>query len=217
MDHPRACGEQAKATIVHHVKHGSPPRVRGTGESSAAIMSSTGITPARAGNRGRHGPHVWGVRDHPRACGEQRNIKRFRHFLEGSPPRVRGTESALLVPYSDYRITPARAGNSWTAPGRIGRSRDHPRACGEQKNEYILRLAKLGSPPRVRGTDYNKKGGTKGDDITPARAGNRYRRPVCGGIWRDHPRACGEQFCLLICKLGGGGSPPRVRGTVHGV
>ena len=49
-DHPRVCGEQRYIVGRRSRPAGSPPRVRGTGESSAAIMSSTGITPACAGN-----------------------------------------------------------------------------------------------------------------------------------------------------------------------
>ena len=90
-DHPRVCGEQAKATIVHHVKHGSPPRVRGTVASVIAMAGDERITPACAGNRWLRSRWTRYPPDHPRVCGEQRDLLLLHNAHRGSPPRVRGT------------------------------------------------------------------------------------------------------------------------------
>ncbi len=112
------------------------------------------------------------------------------------------------------RITPARAGNSLLWIQRGSKSKDHPRACGEQPWCEAWRMLKGGSPPRVRGTAPRTEAAPRTEGITPARAGNRpdawERRRT---LW-DHPRACGEQNSLLYYRIALAGSPPRVRGTV---
>ena len=70
-------------------------------------------------------------------------------------------------------ITPACAGNSWTLPGSIDRSRDHPRVCGEQDLGYSVPIPGGGSTPRLPGRDCNSVKGRKKIRITPACAGNR--------------------------------------------
>ena len=73
-------------------------------------------------------------RDHPRACGEQLVLRIDGEEVEGSSPRVRGAAHQLYLLIKHLGITPARAG-SRRPPCRSGtRTRDHPRACGEQTN-----------------------------------------------------------------------------------
>ena len=56
-----------------------------------------------------------------------------------------------------------------------------------------------------------------GAGITPAYAGKSFE-----GVWRltlvkDHPRVCGEKGYSCFPSTSGAGSPPRMRGKVHGV
>ena len=51
QDHPRVCGEQLWRTKSPAFAIGSPPRVRGTGNSSSTYFAPYRITPACAGNR----------------------------------------------------------------------------------------------------------------------------------------------------------------------
>ena len=51
---------------------GSPPRVRGTVFVFRVAKERAGITPARAGNRMGAARGFVPLRDHPRACGEQK-------------------------------------------------------------------------------------------------------------------------------------------------
>ena len=111
---------------------GSPPRVRGTEPPSASIEYRVRITPACAGNSKRifDGNRIG--TDHPRVCGEQVDKLRQEGALEGSPPRVRGTDGVTAEAHTIEGITPACAGNR--AAGRMEgiNMRDHPRVCGEQ-------------------------------------------------------------------------------------
>ena len=92
------------------------------------------------------------------------------------------------------------------------RTRDHPRVCGEKLAQPAQLVRGQGSPPHVRGKEYDyfKAGNSKG--ITPAHAGKRladlYWR--CG-YW-DHPRTCGEKDHTYQQGVERMGSPPHVRG-----
>ena len=46
--------------------------------------------------------------------------------------------------------------------------------------------------------------------------GKVYFKGLCAVFLQDHPRACGEKFCIWIAKTLSLGSPPRMRGKVYG-
>ncbi len=117
QDHPRVCGEQDVSIDSVTLAKGSPPRVRGTGKVATLFALQFGITPACAGNRHeiRCPPSV--CEDHPRVCGEQVNRDFLSPPLQGSPPRVRGTDTNRSPIAGPRRITPACAGNSFVRVG----------------------------------------------------------------------------------------------------
>ena len=51
--------------------------------------------------------------------------------------------------------------------------------------------------------------------ITPAYAGKSFWGTVGYKPIRDHPRLCGEKFCLEVCKHEEVGSPPPMRGKAN--
>ena len=112
-DHPRACGEQASATTVTTSFTGSSPRVRGAVTVRAALVSGSGIIPARAGSSARSQGRRVPRRDHPRACGEQTPRCAKSAAMAGSSPRVRGADFLGGVSAKDNGIIPARAGSSF--------------------------------------------------------------------------------------------------------
>ena len=73
-DHPRVCGEQGLYPMHRRLLLGSPPRVRGTGWVHQQDPHPAGITPACAGNRVTKWSWNRGKQDHPRVCGEQKEI-----------------------------------------------------------------------------------------------------------------------------------------------
>ena len=96
-------------------------------------------------------------------------------------------------------------------------SRDHPRVCGEKEILHHTRIARSGSPPRVRGKDIAIRKVANYDRITPACAG---KSPCgCTAAIRsgDHPRVCGEKADQVVRGGGVKGSPPRVRGKECGL
>ena len=50
--------------------------------------------------------------------------------------------------------------------------------------------------------------------ITPAHAGKSMSHTKRSACYRDHPRACGEKFCVATRLYHRLGSPPRMRGKV---
>ena len=147
--------------------------MRGTVRRGSGNAPGQGITPARAGNSPILPGSVSLVWDHPRACGEQTGCYVFCICKRGSPPRVRGTGLKSNEYCADYRITPARAGNSGFYIHFKWYNWDHPRACGEQFPVSLPRRQIPGSPPRVRGTGFKNPVWLTSFRITPARAGNR--------------------------------------------
>ena len=88
--------------------------------------------------------------------------------------------------------------------------------CGEQFGSSRSKIIFGGSPPRVRGTVKKKDAEKQAQRITPACAGNSRSRSGYYRLRRDHPRVCGEQFCVSFRSHADLGSPPRVRGTGPG-
>jgi len=167
------CGEQPNGGWCRVVIRGSPPRVRGTEISRRRGDAWIRITPACAGNRVTMAPVSLCIEDHPRVCGEQVQVQATFLCGFGSPPRVRGTAAQSGNGSKTEGITPACAGNRSITCRRLDAAKDHPRVCGEQPNRMPKRSARIGSPPRVRGTGRVKTRYRVLPGITPACAGNR--------------------------------------------
>ena len=90
--HPRACGEQPTAETGTRTSLGSSPRLRGTAYTFDSRHSSIRFIPAPAGNS--RVPPGGGAtsRLHPRACGEQPPRRPSSWLVDGSSPRLRGTD-----------------------------------------------------------------------------------------------------------------------------
>ena len=185
QDHPRVCGEK----LVNHrffVNHrGSPPHMRGKVCHVASGGDFPRITPAHAG-KSRY------------ACTRA--------------PQVRGKGKVHCFVRGNDRITPAHAGKRPPCQDGFYLMEDHPRACGE-KYELLGNTSGLGgSPPRMRGKEYNRWITRAATRITPAHAGKSFglvEKFLCHG---DHPRACGEKLSEKVNPFYKSGSPPRMRG-----
>ena len=76
-DHPRVCGENAVVREDVIKITGSPPRVRGKRPPVAGRGRAGGITPACAGKTSGESARQPHGQDHPRVCGENKNISHF--------------------------------------------------------------------------------------------------------------------------------------------
>ena len=186
--------------------------MRGKGTATACLRSLIGITPACAGKSLRCHLRSAVRWDHPRVCGEKWEEELSSRLEEGSPPRVRGKGVDRKIALLRYGITPACAGKRTGAEACGGCSWDHPRVCGEKFIHSSLRYGRLGSPPRVRGKDYDSARIRCQLGITPACAGKSYLGATFAFQAEDHPRVCGEKTTFLTVASETSGSPPRVRG-----
>ena len=155
-DHPRACGEKFNGMTDEELQEGSPPRMRGKVCSELSGLLQIGITPAYAGKSAPFQQLTTQSWDHPRVCGEKPGVVISQSLCGGSPPRMRGKDSALPHGTFCHRITPAYAGKRLLSAAAELRHGDHPRVCGEKLFGIWIVTSVAGSPPRMRG----KAGGT---------------------------------------------------------
>ena len=134
------------------------------------------------------------VGDHPRLCGEKTFHAINRQIATGSPPPMRGKVRSDVLLLWIPRITPAYAGKSHRQTDRRCILQDHPRLCGEKRQQECRGVGSLGSPPPMRGKALDRVFGWRGV--------------------RDHPRLCGEKDKALDGVRRASGSPPPMRGKV---
>ena len=112
---------------------GSPPRMRGKRLHEIRRVVRHEITPAHAGKTAYRTEIYILHWDHPRACGENFFTPLVGLDKPGSPPRMRGKPSVSLSIDIVSRITPAHAGKTRSVTSHAVGTRDHPRACGENR------------------------------------------------------------------------------------
>ena len=171
-DHPRVCGEHKGAFGIQGRHWGSSPRMRGTHHHRRHHRFRWGIIPAYAGNTHATLASPSGLGDHPRVCGEHTSWLLVNAIAAGSSPRMRGTLSGWDVEFIAKGIIPAYAGNTVASLNGLSNPRDHPRVCGEHRQNSRPARQYRGSSPRMRGTHlfFNVRQVTVG--IIPAYAGN---------------------------------------------
>ena len=159
QDHPRRCGENKEAQAIKVLCTGSPPQVRGKLSGHCEDLPVHRITPAGAGKTYPGDAAGRSNTDHPRRCGENRNLKRISRLVIGSPPQVRGK----LI----------------DKDGVIVIGQDHPRRCGENGIMRCRAWLRTGSPPQVRGKPKVGFGMSRLSRITPAGAGKTVQVVRC--------------------------------------
>ena len=106
---------------------------------------------------------------------------------------MRGRVTLLYALADKEGITPAYAGKRARLFGLFEGWKDHPRVCGEEKDNPDEWSEVQGSPPRMRGRVAEGLQLALELGITPAYAGkSRASRPPGPHRW-DHPRVCGEE------------------------
>ena len=191
--HPRVCGEQEGIYGSVFTHYGSSPRVRGTVQLTAQILSPCRFIPACAGNSRNRSCTDRTQPVHPRVCGEQRISIVQDRKSDGSSPRVRGTDGRRQIPFDTWRFIPACAGNRAAVTATVVGTSVHPRVCGEQSGSRRLWPDPAGSSPRVRGTAAKTTPRYRVRRFIPACAGNSRVCRCMVPCMAVHPRVCGEQ------------------------
>ena len=130
-DHPRVCGEHAKAQVMYSLFDGSSPRMRGAPYPKTAVNTRMRIIPAYAGSTQRCPRRPPRSGDHPRVCGEHLVARCPVGAVVGSSPRMRGAHTVFEWGYNMLRIIPAYAGSTVSTSLGPMVCGDHPRVCGE--------------------------------------------------------------------------------------
>ena len=91
-DHPRACGAHIARPSGVDVSKGSSPRMRGSPNRAGDVKTRHGIIPAHAGLTLHPWRRRYPRRDHPRACGAHKVVARSPALVQGSSPRMRGSQ-----------------------------------------------------------------------------------------------------------------------------
>ncbi len=190
--HPRARGEHSSDDALSAVRPGSSPRTRGTRGAARGKCAGVRFIPAHAGNTSSVTSIRRKLTVHPRARGEHAAFITAHVRMVGSSPRTRGTPVAATLVHELCRFIPAHAGNTTACWSPAPPSPVHPRARGEHSAGEGLRLARVGSSPRTRGTHPREHSARYERRFIPAHAGNTSpprRRPKGRPV---HPRARGE-------------------------
>ena len=165
------CGEKLMFRHPLHLQKGSPPHVRGKGDSDFWTECQSGITPACAGKRPLPAAAADPLRDHPRMCGEKLSNVTGATINQGSPPHVRGKVFGPAADAVAAGITPAHVGKSAVVACRNVSVQDHPRTCGEKFTGERSGSCRPASPPHVRGKVMPYSSANSWIGITPACAG----------------------------------------------
>jgi len=156
----------------------------GTIPAQAGTTGSVGSTPRIAGDHPRAGGDDWHrrghtteARDHPRAGGDDPFLRAMSRVTRGPPPRRRGRHGGHRAVLPRPRTTPAQAGTTPGSCAHSDRSRDHPRAGGDDWNASLGKRWNDGPPPRRRGRRLRLAAVGAPVRTTPAQAGTTSRRP----------------------------------------
>ena len=158
--------------IVVSDEQGSSPRMRGAHNRLCRRFRRLGIIPAYAGSTWCVWCYCPGLQDHPRVCGEHRQVEGLTGRQEGSSPRMRGAPTRRSALIAGGRIIPAYAGSTSCLANILWGASDHPRVCGEHPRERATRGRVKGSSPRMRGARVVFMGSSFLPGIIPAYAGS---------------------------------------------
>lgn len=90
------------------------------------------LTPVHTGNAEATTGAAQGKPAHPRAYGERLHLLVDRVAAYGSPPRIRGTQPAVVRAGNLLRLTPVHTGNATARPKTVDGLTAHPRVYGER-------------------------------------------------------------------------------------
>ena len=130
----------------------------------------------------------------------------------GSSPRMRGKQTIPGLKVTHEGLIPAHAGKTADSPPRPRSRPAHPRACGENFIQGMVKGLVQGSSPRMRGKRCISFSLSSGWGLIPAHAGKTSCSKTRSPRSTAHPRACGENAVAALAARAVAGSSPRMRG-----
>jgi len=150
--HPHACGELRPRGFAIHSVDGSSPRMWGTLVQASPISEIDRFIPTHVGNSISAIVACWFFPVHPHACGELDVIRAAYEALDGSSPRMWGTQVGQPLHHMERRFIPTHVGNSVVSRVSVEMQPVHPHACGELVCAVPPDFTVDGSSPRMWGT-----------------------------------------------------------------
>ncbi len=190
--HPHACGDDLKTKAALPPTVGSPPRVWGRQLIARGAARAYRFTPTRVGTTSLRKSVNQISAVHPHACGDDGGRLRRAAFPRGSPPRVWGRLSAVILSREARRFTPTRVGTTSAPSPSTLAATVHPHACGDDRRGAEKRILLVGSPPRVWGRPLGPVCLRLLPRFTPTRVGTTVYRRTRNIILPVHPHACGD-------------------------
>ena len=180
-----------------------------------ALVIKRRFIPAYAGNGHRISRHRHTRAVHPRVCRERVSIMFCSTRIAGSSPRMQGTGRRRALCHRRVRFIPAYAGNGRERGSDRNHRSVHPRVCRERHFDGSSSAEKIGSSPRMQGTDSDLATFSRGFRFIPAYAGNGHKLKATLESLTVHPRVCRERERSSKNKDSNAGSSPRMQGTAQ--
>ena len=134
--------------------------------------------------------------------------------VSGLSPLARGLRLDPNSPVTGFRIIPARAGFTSSAPLHTRSCRDHPRSRGVYPLLHDRPQRHDGSSPLARGLQINHPNRNDLAGIIPARAGFTPQPLLSRELGADHPRSRGVYLLGERTEWCSAGSSPLARGLL---
>ena len=134
--------------------------------------------------------------------------------LSGSSPRVWGTQLYPIIVKNLIRFIPTGVGNTENVAAASADVAVHPHGCGEHTGTPSPNGLQDGSSPRVWGTPWGFRLNYFYGRFIPTGVGNTGHACSCRQQAPVHPHGCGEHIFHGGTASVGGGSSPRVWGTL---
>ena len=150
-EHPRASGENLPTLNKRLEQAGTSPRMRGKLRHKVQLLKHSRNIPAHAGKTSGVFSEFLKPKEHPRACGENKEPGHTVFFEFGTSPRMRGKRAGPCVGDFLIRNIPAHAGKTQLAEKELALDSEHPRACGENPDCSSATTWSAGTSPRMRG------------------------------------------------------------------
>ena len=170
-EHPRARGENPKASPESANHHGTSPRTRGKRLTIGDINYISRNIPAHAGKTPYRLVWLSLTWEHPRARGENSSITLSASIPSGTSPRTRGKRGTPRPRVRERRNIPAHAGKTCLICSNMMIFPEHPRARGENTINRSCCTCGMGTSPRTRGKRPSPEVLNRKSGNIPAHAG----------------------------------------------
>ena len=149
---------------------------------------------------------------HPHGRGDNATTSLSVPNPGGSPPRAWGQYAPVGAEPAGGRFTPTGVGTILISLCALSATSVHPHGRGDNVVDVLLQVVSSGSPPRAWGQSRWRCVRRVRVRFTPTGVGTMECVTDAAHQLPVHPHGRGDNFCHVIARARGGGSPPRAWG-----